>query len=56
MVNDTTIKISKELREKLDKLKLHPKESYNLIIERLFLIARQYSQSLPKFTMVSAQE
>lgn len=32
---DTTIKIKKKTRVKLEKLKLHTKETYNDVIERL---------------------
>ncbi|CVK32962.1 DUF7557 family protein [Methanoculleus bourgensis] len=35
----TTIKIDTELKDRLNTLKLHPRESYNDVIERLVAIA-----------------
>jgi hypothetical protein len=35
---DTTIQIEKGVKNKLDGLKIHPKESYNKVIERLIEI------------------
>lgn len=31
----TTIRVTKDLRKKLDKLKVHPRETYQQLIERL---------------------
>ncbi len=36
---DTTIQIKKSVKNKLDDLKVHPKESYNKVIERLIEIS-----------------
>ena len=41
MVNNdkiTTIKIDKETKHRLDKLKVHPKESYDEIIQKILFI------------------
>jgi predicted transcriptional regulator len=35
----TTIKIDTELKDRLNTLKIHPRESYNDVIERLVAIA-----------------
>lgn len=35
---DTTIQVEKGVKNKLDSLKIHPKESYNKVIERLIEI------------------
>ena len=32
---DTTIKISKETKKELDKLKIHPRQSYEEVIKKL---------------------
>ena len=32
---DTTIQIEKRIKDKLENLKIHPRESYNKVIERL---------------------
>mgnify|MGYP000864366030 FL=1 len=38
-MTSTTIKIDVELRDRLNALKVHPRESYNEVIERLVEIA-----------------
>ncbi|NOJ26640.1 MAG: hypothetical protein DA330_01330 [Nitrososphaera sp.] len=35
---DTTIQLDKKVRDKLKELKLHPRESYNKVVERLIAI------------------
>ncbi|AFU57033.1 hypothetical protein Ngar_c00830 [Candidatus Nitrososphaera gargensis Ga9.2] len=35
---DTTIQIDKKTRDKLKELKIHPKESYNNVVERLLAL------------------
>ena len=35
---ETTIQIEKKLKDKLEELKIHPRESYNKVIERLVKI------------------
>lgn len=35
MGNDTTIVLKKEIKQKLDKIKIIPREPYNNVIERL---------------------
>lgn len=37
-IENTTIKISKETKQRLDKLKEHEKESYNEIIKKILYI------------------
>ena len=35
---NTTIQIDKKIKERLEELKIHPRESYNQVIERLIEI------------------
>jgi predicted transcriptional regulator len=40
----TTIKISEEMRDYLNELKLHPRETYNDILERVFEDMRELNE------------
>lgn len=35
---DTTIQLDKKIRDRLRELKIHPKESYNKVVERLLAL------------------
>jgi predicted transcriptional regulator len=35
---DTTIQLDKKVRDRLKELKIHPKESYNKVVERLLAL------------------
>lgn len=54
MVNITTIQINASLKEKLDKLKVHHRESYNELISRL--ISNSSPQNYDKESLIETIE
>lgn len=51
---ETTIQVEKKLKDKLEELKLHPRESYNKVIERLVNI-RTDEGELSKETILNIE-
>lgn len=41
MYNTTTIRIKIETKKELDKLKIHPRESYDEFLKRLVILAKK---------------
>ncbi len=41
MVEVTTIKISKDVKDKMDKIKIHPRETYEDVVVRLMKNEKQ---------------
>lgn len=51
---ETTIQVEKKLKDRLEGLKLHPRESYNKVIERLVEI-RTDEGELSKETVINIE-
>lgn len=50
-MKSTTIKVTKEMRDKLYALKIHPKDSYDDVIQRILKIIEGMVNSQPKFSL-----
>jgi len=53
MPSTKTIKISEEIKTKLDKIKIHPRETYDDVIRRLVNFYEKYKE---KNTMLNSSE
>jgi predicted CopG family antitoxin len=45
---ETTIQVNKKVKRELDGLKLHPRESYNDVIERLIVVETEDEELSPE--------
>ena len=45
---ETTIQVNKKVKKQLDVLKLHPRESYNDVIERLIIMKTEDEELSPE--------
>ncbi|HJU14790.1 MAG TPA: hypothetical protein VJ792_10085 [Candidatus Nitrosotalea sp.] len=52
----TTIQIEKKIKEDLDKLKNHPRETYNQVLARMIHIISQQKDELSQQTIVDIEK
>lgn len=52
----TTIQVNEDVRDRLNNMKLHPRESYNDVIERLFEDLEELSEETLKDVQMAVKE